>query len=143
MIVCLCEGRRRKVKVQWKNLQSKHNQQYPRVILGNFFISFIGALIGQKLTIYRLFKDQIDSYGVDPSGPLPDEDGESNGIIVAEPLCPLSAEGLSAFTEEMAGVAGTDVGDISPYLRSLDIFHSLKQQYRSSSNTDIIGTLGS
>ena len=40
MLVCLCEGRRRKVKVRWKNLQSKHNHQYHRVILGNFFISF-------------------------------------------------------------------------------------------------------
>ena len=96
------------------------------------------------LTIYWILKDQIDSYGVDPSGPLPDEDGESIGIIVAEPLCPLSAEGLSAFKEEMAGVAGTDVWDISPYLHSLDILHSLKQQYHgSSSNTDIIGTLAS
>ena len=40
MIVCLCEGCRRKVKVRWKNLHSKHNHQYHRVILGNFFISF-------------------------------------------------------------------------------------------------------
>ena len=40
MLMCLCEGRRRKVKVRWKNLQSKHNHQYHRVILGNFFISF-------------------------------------------------------------------------------------------------------
>ena len=41
MIMCLCEGRRRrKVKVRWKNLQSKHNHQYHRIILGNFFISF-------------------------------------------------------------------------------------------------------
>ena len=40
MIMCLCEGRRRKVKVRWKNLQSKHNHQYHRVILGNFLISF-------------------------------------------------------------------------------------------------------
>ena len=49
MLVCLCEGRRRKVKVRWKNLQSKHNHQYHRVILGNFFISFhIGTLRGIK-----------------------------------------------------------------------------------------------
>ena len=40
MIMCLCEVRRRKVKVRWKNLQSKHNHQYYRIILGNFFISF-------------------------------------------------------------------------------------------------------
>ena len=40
MIVRLCEGRRRKVKILWKNLQPKHNHQYHRVILGNFFISF-------------------------------------------------------------------------------------------------------
>ena len=40
MIVCLCEGRRRKLKVRWQNLQSKHNHQYHRVILSNFFISF-------------------------------------------------------------------------------------------------------
>ena len=40
MIMCLCEGRRRKVRVRWKNLQSKHNHQYHRIILGNFFISF-------------------------------------------------------------------------------------------------------
>ena len=40
MIMCLCEGRRRKEKVRWKNLQSKHNHQYHRIILGNFFIWF-------------------------------------------------------------------------------------------------------
>ena len=36
----MCEGRRRKVKVRWKNLQSTHNYQYHRVIWGSFFISF-------------------------------------------------------------------------------------------------------
>ena len=94
-----------------------------------------------KITIYWLFKDQIDSYGVDPSGPLPDEDGESNGIIVAEPLCPLSAEGLSAFTEGMAGVVGTDIWDISPYLRSLDILHSLNNSTAAAVAIQILSVL--
>ena len=48
-IVCLCEGWRRKEKVRWKNLQSKHNHQYHRFILGYFFISF-----------HRHFKLQIN-----------------------------------------------------------------------------------
>lgn len=81
--------------------------------------------------------DQINSYGVDPSAPLPDDDEESNGVMFAEPLCPLSANGLAAFMEEMSGVVGTDVWDISPYLHSLDVLRPLKQLY--SSSTDIIG----
>ena len=89
-----------------------------------------------------ILKDQINSYGVDPSAPLPDDDEESNGVMFAEPLCPLSANGLAAFTEEMSGVVGTDVWDISPYLHSLDVLRPLKQLYRSSS-TDIIGSSAS
>ena len=88
-----------------------------------------------------ILKGQINSYWVDPSAPLPDDDEESNGVIVAEPLCPSSADGLAAFTEEMSGVAGTDVWDISPYLHSLDVLRPLKQVY--SSSTDIIGSSAS
>ena len=61
--------------------------------------------------------------------------------MVAEPLCPLSANGLAAFTGEMSGVVGTDVWDISPYLHSLDVLRPLKQLY--SSSTDIIGSSAS
>jgi len=82
-----------------------------------------------------ILKDQINSYVVDPSAPLPDDE-ESNGVMVAEPLRPLSANGLAAFTGEMSGVVGTDAWDISPYLHSLDVLRPLKQLY--SSNTDII-----
>ena len=74
-------------------------------------------------------KDQIDSYGIDPSAPLPDVDNEANDVVVEEPLCALSADGISVFKEEMAGVARTDAWDISPYLQSLDVLYRLKQQY--------------
>ena len=40
LMACLCEGRGRKVKVEWKNLQSKQYHQYNRTILRNFFIWF-------------------------------------------------------------------------------------------------------
>jgi len=83
-----------------------------------------------------ILKDQINSSGVDPSAPLPDDEKKSNGVMVAEPLCALSADRLAAFTEEMSGVAGTDLWDISPYMHSLDVLSLLKQLY--SNSTDII-----
>ena len=76
-----------------------------------------------------IVKDQIDNFGIDPTSPLPEDDEQSNGVIVEEPLCPLGAEGLLAFTEEMTRVSRTDAWDISPYLHSLDILRRLKQQY--------------
>ena len=79
-----------------------------------------------------ILKDQINSYRVDPSAPLPDDETQWNGVMAAEP-CPLSADGLAGFTEEMAGVAGKDLWDISQYLNSLDVLSLLKQLNSSSS----------
>lgn len=79
---------------------------------------------------YCILKAQIESYGVDPSSPLPNEDDESNGVNVSEPSCPLNTEGFTAFKEMMTGVIGTDAWDISPYLHSLAVLRQLKEQFQ-------------
>jgi len=64
---------------------------------------------------------------VDPSAPLPEEDGES-GVHVMEPTWPLDAADHATFQDRMSGLRGTDMWDISPYINALDVIRQLKEQ---------------
>lgn len=71
---------------------------------------------------------EIETYGVDPSAPLPEEDYEG-GVHVMEPTWPLDAENLVTFEEMMSGVVGIDTWDISPYIYALDVLCQLKERH--------------
>ena len=83
-------------------------------------------LYSDKATFF-LSQGEIETFVVDPSAPLPEEDCES-GVHVMEPTWPLDAEDLATFEEMMSGLRGTDTCDISPYIKALDALRQLKEE---------------
>ena len=83
-------------------------------------------LYSDKATFF-LSQGEIETFVVDPSAPLPEEDCES-GVHVMEPTWPLDAEDLATFEEMMSGLRGTDTWDISPYIKALDALRQLKEE---------------
>ncbi len=87
----------------------------------------IGVLILMLNVLVLLsFQEDLLTYGVDPTGTLPDEIDETSAVVVPQTNCPLDSDSLSIFKERMSEVRCQDQWDISPYLKALDIMNQLK-----------------
>ena len=107
---------------QTKRTEGLDNFDFIKAIL----TSSARTLYSDKATFF-LSQGDIETFGVDPSAPLPEEDCEL-GVHVMEPTWPLDAGHIATFEEKMSGICGTDTWDISPYIKALDVLRQLKER---------------
>jgi hypothetical protein len=71
------------------------------------------------------FQAEMESYGFDTEGGLPDESDEANGVFVPETICPLDVESLAIFRQNVQPVHQEDMWNVQPYLHAVRTLWSL------------------
>ena len=66
----------------------------------------------------------MQSYGFDAEADLPDENDETDGVIVPETLCPFDEEDLIIFRQNIHVTENEDKWNTDPCLHALSTLHS-------------------
>ena len=66
----------------------------------------------------------IQSYGFDAEACLPDENDETDGVIVPETLCPFDEENLIIFRQNIHAIENEVRWNTQPYLHALSTLRS-------------------